>query len=266
MALKRKQWKLELVLDCKTMKKIIFILVLILLFSCNSENAGDCFQTTGAIVQQEVTVSSFDKILVNRDIELIIKDGLEQKVIIESGKNLLNDVEAVVVDGKLILTDNNSCNYVRNYGVTKVFITSPNITEIRSSTQYDVRSEGVLTYPSLTILAEDYSAPGTFTNGNFRLEIDNNSFNVVFNNISNGFISGKTNNLNVTLASGTSRFEAQNLVAQNVAIWNRSSNDMILNPQLSITGKISGTGDVICLNKPQIVGVEQQYKGRLIFN
>jgi hypothetical protein len=248
------------------MKKIIFILVLILLFSCNSENAGDCFQTTGAIVQKEVTVSSFDKILVNRDIELIIKDGLEQKVIIESGKNLLNDVEAVVVDGKLILTDNNSCNYVRNYGVTKVFITSPNITEIRSSTQYDVRSEGVLTYPSLTILAEDYSAPGTFTNGNFRLEIDNNSFNVVFNNISNGFISGKTNNLNVTLASGTSRFEAQNLVAQNVAIWNRSSNDMILNPQLSITGKISGTGDVICLNKPQIVGVEQQYKGRLIFN
>ena len=248
------------------MKKIIFILVLILLFSCNSENAGDCFQTTGAIVQQEVTVSSFDKILVNRDIELIIKDGLEQKVIIESGKNLLNDVEAVVVDGKLILTDNNSCNYVRNYGVTKVFITSPNIIEIRSSTQYDVRSEGVLTYPSLTILAEDYSDPSTFTNGNFRLEIDNNSFNVVFNNISNGFISGKTNNLNVTLASGTSRFEAQNLVAQNVAIWNRSSNDMILNPQLSITGKISGTGDVICLNKPQIVGVEQQYKGRLIFN
>jgi hypothetical protein len=248
------------------MKKIIFILVLILLFSCNSENAGDCFQTTGAIVQQEVTVSSFDKILVNRDIELIIKDGLEQKVIIESGKNLLNDVEAVVVDGKLILTDNNSCNYVRNYGVTKVFITSPNITEIRSSTQYDVRSEGVLTYPSLTILAEDYSAPGTFTNGNFRLEIDNNSFNVVFNNISNGFISGKTNNLNVTLAAGTSRFEAQNLVAQNVAIWNRSSNDMILNPQLSITGKISGTGDVICLNKPQIVDVEEQYKGKLIFN
>jgi hypothetical protein len=248
------------------MKKIIFILVLILLFSCNSENASDCFQTTGAIVQKEVIVSSFDKILVNRDIKLIIKDGLEQKLIIESGKNLLNDVEAVVVDGKLILTDNNSCNYVRNYGVTKVFITSPNITEIRSSTQYDVRSEGVLTYPNLTILAEDYSDPSTFTNGNFRLEIDNNSFNVVFNNISNGFISGKTNNLNVTLAAGTSRFEAQNLVAQNVAIWNRSSNDMILNPQLSITGKISGTGDVICLNKPQIVDVEEQYKGKLIFN
>jgi hypothetical protein len=248
------------------MKKVIFILVLIMLFSCNSENASDCFQTTGAIVQQEVTVSSFDKILVNRDIELIIKDGLEQKVIIVSGKNLLNDVEAIVEDGKLILTDNNSCNYVRNYGVTKVFITSPNITEIRSSTQYDVSSEGVLTYPSLTILAEDFSAPDSFTNGNFRLKIDNNSFNLVFNNISNCFISGKTNNLNVTLASGTSRFEGQNLVAQNVVIWNRSSNDMILNPQLSILGKISGTGDVICLNKPQIVDVEQQYKGKLIFN
>ncbi len=61
---------------------------------------------------------------------------------------MLNDVDAIVVDGKLILTDNNSCNYVRNYGVTKIYITSPNITEIRSSTQYDVSSDGVLTYPS----------------------------------------------------------------------------------------------------------------------
>ncbi|WP_445732318.1 head GIN domain-containing protein [Mariniflexile sp.] len=248
------------------MKKLLNIFILILLFSCNSENAGDCFQTTGTVIEQEVSVPVFDKILVNRDIELIIKEGVEQKVVVETGKNLLNDVKAIVVDGKLILTDNNSCNYVRTYGITKVYVTAPNITEIRSSTQYEVRSDGVLTYPSLTILAEDYNAPDTFTNGNFRLQIDNNSFSAVFNNISNCFVSGKTTDLNITLAAGTSRFEAQNLMAQNVVFWNRSSNDIIVNPQQSLIGAISGTGNVIAITHPPIVNVEQLYKGKLIFN
>ncbi len=248
------------------MKKVIYIVILIVLFSCNSENAGDCFQTTGATIQQEVTLSMFDKILVNRDIELIVKEGVEQKVTIETGENLLNDVEVVVTDGKLILTDNNSCNYVRDYGVTKVYVTSPNITEIRSSTQYDIRSEGVLTYPTLTILSEDYSVPDSFTVGDFYLQLNNNAFNVVFNNLSNCYISGNTNSLNITFASGLSRFEGEDLMAQNITFWNRSSNDMILNPQQSITGLISGTGNVICVNQPPVVNVEERYKGRLIFN
>ena len=247
------------------MKKTLYILASILLMTCNSEQAGDCFQTTGGIIQQEISLSNFDKILVNRDIELIIKEGTEQKVIIETGKNLLNDVEAVVAGGRLTLTDNNSCNYVRDYGITKVYITSPNITEIRSATQYDVRSDGVLTYPTLTILSEDFNVPDSFTIGNFYLQLDTNAFNVVFNNISNCYVSGNTSNLNITFASGGSRFEGESLIAQNVTLWNRSSNDMIVNPQQSVTGKISGTGDVICLNQPPVVDVVEQYKGRLIF-
>ncbi|MEN3324656.1 head GIN domain-containing protein [Mariniflexile soesokkakense] len=247
------------------MKKLIYI-VSILLISCNSETASDCFQTTGAIVQQEMNVSTFDKILVNRDIELIVKEGIEQKVLIETGENLLNDIEAVVVEGKLILTDNNSCNYVRDYGVTKVYITSPNITEIRSSTQYEVRSDGVLTYPTLTVLAEDYSKPNSFTSGNFRLQIDNYAFYLVFNNLSNAYISGRTNYLDIAFAAGTSRFEGSNLIAQNIALWNRSSNDMIVNPQQSLTGRISGTGNVISVTHPPHVDVQELYKGRLIFN
>ena len=248
------------------MKKLIYILFLSLIFACDSESAGDCFQKAGTIIQQEIAVDTFDKIFINRDIELILKEGSIQQVIIETGENLLNDVEATVLNGKLTLTDNNTCNYVRDYSSTKVYITSPNITEIRSSTQYDVRSDGVLTYPSLTIFSEDYNVPeNEFTSGNFNLKIDNNSFRLVFNNLSNCFISGETNNLNISFAAGTSRFEGRDLVAQNVIIWNRSSNDMIVNPQQEIKGKISGTGDVISVNRPPTINIEEVYTGRLIF-
>ncbi|MDO5979621.1 head GIN domain-containing protein [Flavivirga spongiicola] len=247
------------------MKRITQILVLFLIIACDSENSGDCFQKAGSIIQQEIVVAPFNRILVNRDIELVIKEGVEQKVIIETGANLLNDVEASVLDGKLTLTDNNTCNYVRDYGTTKVYVTSPNITEIRSSTQYDISSDGILTYPSLTILSEDFGVPDTFTTANFRLQIDNNTFRLVFNNLSNCFISGKTENLNLTFAAVSSRFEGRDLVAQKVQLWNRSSNDMIVNPQQEIKGTISGTGDVISVNRPPIVAVDELYKGRLIF-
>lgn len=247
------------------MKKLVYISTLFLIFACDSENVNDCFQKTGAIVQKEITVDAFDKILVNRDIELIIKEGTTQKVVVETGKNLLNDVTAIVKESKLTLTDNNTCNYVRNYGVTKVYVTSPNITEIRSSTQYDIRSDGVLTYPILSVLSEDFNAPDTFTNANVKLQINNTKFRVVFNNLSNCFISGSTTDLHITFAAGTSRFEGRHLIAQNVRLWNRSSNDIIVNPQEEITGRISGTGNVISVNKPPVVEVEELYKGRLIF-
>ena len=247
------------------MREISYFILFFLIFACDSENSGDCFQKSGSIIQQEISVDIFDKILVNRDIELIIKEGSEQKVVIETGANLLNDVEATVLEGKLTLTDNNACNYVRDYGLTRVYIMSPNITEIRSSTQYDISSDGVLTYPSLTILSEDFGVPGSITNANFNMQIDNDSFRVVFNNLSNCFISGKTDNLNILFAAGTPRFEGRDLIAQKVTVSNRGSNDMIVNPQQEIKGKISGIGDVISVNTPPIIDVEEVYRGRLIF-
>ncbi|SHI93736.1 head GIN domain-containing protein [Algibacter luteus] len=247
------------------MQKLKYILICLIVMACDSENAGDCFQKSGSIIQQDIVVDSFDKILVNRDIELILKEDDNQKVTIETGENLLNDVVAEVIDGTLILTDNNTCNYVRDYGVTKVYVNAPNITEIRSSTQYDVSSDGVLTYPNLNILSEDFGAAGSFNVGDFRLQIDNTNLNVVFNNISICYVSGQTENLNVIFASGTSRFEGRNLIAQKVTVSNRSSNDMIVNPQQELSGQILGIGDVISTNTPPIVNVEVLYRGRLIF-
>ncbi|WP_194766762.1 head GIN domain-containing protein [Tamlana sp. I1] len=247
------------------MRKIVYIVFLMIAFACDSESANDCFQTAGTIIQKEIQVDVFDKIFVNRDIELVIKEGPEQKVLIETGKNLMPDVTAEVLEGKLTLTDNNTCNYVRDYGITKVYITSPNLTEVRSSTQFDIRSDGVLTYPTIAFLSEDYGVPGSYTNANFYLTIDNDNLRFVFNNLSNAYVTGQTNALNVLLASGTSRFEGRELVAQKINVNNRSANDIIINPQQEIKGKISGTGNVISVNKPAIVEVEEVYKGRLIF-
>ncbi len=247
------------------MKKLLYILTLILVIACDSEDAGDCFQTSGSIIQQEITVDAFTKILVNRDVELILKDGTEFIVIIETGKNLLNDVEVLVVDDQLQLTDHNTCNYVRDFGITKIYVTAPNITAVRSSTQFDISSDGVLNYNSLQLTSEDFNAPDSFTVGDFRLEVNTTNLRITTNNISSFYITGQTENLRIGFFAGAGRFEGENLIAQNVDVFHRGSNDMIVNPQQSLTGELRSTGDLISRNQPPTVDVEEFYTGQLIF-
>ncbi len=248
------------------MKKLAYILCILLIFACDSESASDCFQTTGTIIQKEIPISSFETILVNRDIELIIKDGSDHGIILETGENLINDIEVNVVENELQLTDSNTCNYFRDYGITKIYVTSPNIESIRSSTQYDISSEGILTYPNMTLISEDFNAPGNFTVGDFRLQVNSSSLSIISNNISSFYVSGQVDNLNIGFYSGAGRFQGESLLAENVNIFHRGSNDMVVNPISSLTGELSGTGDLISLNNPPVVEITQLYSGQLIFD
>ena len=52
---------------------------------------------------------------------------------------------------------------------------------------------------------------------------------------------------------------------QDLSVLHRGTNKFIVNPQQSIRGEIRSTGDVISVNQPPIVEVEEFFTGRLIF-
>jgi hypothetical protein len=248
------------------MKKIVGILMVLMLFSCNNENAPDCFQDSGKIERTEVVLDNFSKITVFEKVELILKQGDEQKVEIETGEFLKNEITTNVEDDRLILRNGNGCNLFRDYGLTRVYITSPNITVIRSSTGLPIRSDGVLGYPSLSLISESFTDPeAETTDGEFDLELSSENVSLTVNGIAYFKLKGNTENLNITVAAGDSRIEAENLVANSVSLNHRGSNDVQINPQLSVSGVIRGTGDVISFNTPDVVDVEVLYTGALIF-
>lgn len=247
------------------MKKLYVVFLFLSILSCNKEDANDCFQTSGSIITEEVRVSSFTKIEVNEDVNLVLKEGASQKVLVETGANLINDVEVIVVGETLFLSDNNNCNYLRDYGITTIYVTVPNITEIKSKTQFEVRSEGILRFPKLTLISENFT-DNSPASGNFNLQVENEELSIVFNNLSNLFISGSTTNFIISFPGGNSRVEAENFVTDVVNISSRGSNDIIINPQEKLIGNIYGTGDVIAVHRPPIVTLISHYTGSLIFN
>lgn len=243
----------------------VWITLIFIVFGCNTEDAPDCFQEAGEMVSVEFQMPDFTRILVNPNIELILKEGEPTWVRIETGENLLPEVSAKVEDGRLVVSNTNNCNFVRDFNKTKIFVTAPNIREIRSATQFDISSDGVLTYPSLHLLSEDFNEETGNTNGTFHLEVDSENIAVIGNNIASFFIVGEVTDLNVSFFSGTGRFEGADLIAENVSVFHRGANKIIVNPQESIKGELRSTGDVISLNQPRLIEVEEFFTGKLIF-
>lgn len=249
----------------KIMKTVPYLL-LVLLISCNGENAPDCFQNAGDLVLEEVTVPEFNKITVYDNVELVLKQGLETKVVIETGAFLRNEVTAEVVDGRLLLRDGNDCNFTRKYNLTKIHVTAPDIVEIRSSTGFPISSDGVLAYQNLTLLSESFTVPDAEnTSGAFDLELNAETVRIVSNGISYFKLRGIAVNFNIVFAAGDSRLEAKDLMAENISLDHRGTNDMLLHPTQSLKGTLRGTGDVISYERPPVIEVEEIYKGRLLF-
>ena len=137
------------------MKKLIFIFFGIVLWSCDSEDANDCFQKAGAITSEEIVLESFDEILVYDKIKLFIEQGEQQKVVVETGENLRNEVSAEVIDGQLVLRNENDCNFVRDFNITKVYVTVPDLTYLRHAGNLMIESVGTLRLDELWLVSEN---------------------------------------------------------------------------------------------------------------
>ncbi len=249
------------------MKKLILTYFILLLAACNGDNVPDCFQNAGDLVRENVEVGQFTNITVFENINLVIRQGTEQMVEIETGEFLKGEVTAQVENNRLILRNENGCNFFRDYGLTTVYVTSPNIEQIRSSTGLLISSDGVLEYPNLSLLSESFGEPeAETTDGSFDLNVDSENLRITTNGIAYFRLRGNTTNFNVGIAAGDSRIEAENLISESVNIDHRGSNDVLVNPQQRISGVIRGTGDVISSNRPPEVEVEELFNGQLIFN
>ena len=256
----------QIVIIMKHVKYFSYLLLLVLFWSCDSENGLNCFQKAGTIVQQEFEVKTFQKIIVRERVQLILSQGPEQRVVVESGSNLMNDIVVMSLNNTLSVVNNNGCNVVRDYGITKVFVTSPNIIEIRNSSGTTVESDGVLNYPELLLISDDPLDNDEFhIDGDFRLDLNVGSLELIGTGLSNFFFTGTANTAKFEIFNGDGRIEAADLLVTDLTVFHRGTQKMIVHPLNSIRGEIRGLGDIIAVNEPPFVDVQEFFTGRLIF-
>lgn len=241
---------------------IILLCLLQLVSACSSENAPECFREAGPTLSYEVAVPTFSAIHASVGIELVISEGPETKVVIETGENLKDLVSAKVVDDELILTNDTACNWVRDYKTTTVHVTTPQLERVYSASQFAVKSGGVLAFPSLTLQSGIFSETAS---GTFELEVNCENLLVQDNQSAYYVITGTVENLVVQFYAGDARFEGSDLDVQNLEVFHRSSNDIIAKPQQQVTGTLYSTGNLVLKSQPTVVEVERLYSGRVIY-
>jgi hypothetical protein len=243
------------------MKKYILLVFVLVLSSCGISE--DCIKNAGNAVTQEYEIADFDKIRVHAGISLVVKEGPDFKVSIQSHSNVIGNIEVGKQGDFLVVKDNSTCNWTRDFKAATVYVTAPNISEIHSKTEQDIYSDGTLTFPILRLFAINDDEAGT---GDFYFNVNNSQTVIESNHVSNYNISGNTTELLCNFYFGTGKFNGENFICQNIKIFQRGSNDMVLKPIQSISGKILNTGNVILKNNPPIINVEQVFSGHLILN
>ena len=246
---------------------LIFPLLGLLLFTgCDTEDAPDCFQTAGKIIEKEFKVEEFDELIVYEDIELFIEQGTGHSVVVKTGENLMNEISAEVVNGRLILRNSNGCNFIRDYDVTKIYVTAPDLTWLQNAGNRVIKSVGELHFQNIWLRSLNQErAKGDYTVGDFDLHLVSDYVRETGDDFSNFFLRGETDYLNLFIANGDGRVEARGLEAGTVEIQHRGTNKLIVNPQQVLKGEIRSTGDVISVNRPPVVEVEVFYTGKLKF-
>lgn len=239
---------------------------MILTAGCNTEDGNDCFQTAGDTITLNVELPPFNRVRIDNDVSIVITQGDTQEIVVETGRNLVSDLAFFVEDGTFIARNENGCNFFRDARLTTVFLTTPNLEFIKNNSIGEVRNNGILVFPELEL--ESVTTPGlqdVNKTGDFFLEIDTDNFRLRANGNSDFFISGTAQDARIIFADEFPFLDAANLLVQDLSIRHVGAAAMIVNPQNSIEGQIRATGDVISLNMPPIVEVEELFTGRLIF-
>ena len=246
----------------------IVVSILFVLFFTSCEKPFDCVKSSGKLTTKVYEELTFTKIIVHKGIALVITQGDNYKVEVQTGENLINDIEVKNEGNTLTLADNTTCNWVRDYGETVVYITAPNLTDIYCKTEKEITSNGVLKYENLHLVSmnsvDGYIGVGT---GDFILQVDCENLVIENNEVSRYYISGKANNASVNFYEKDGIFKGENLSCNNMSIFHRGSNDMFIYPILSLYGDIYNVGNVYSYSRPsdENIKVTSHYKGKLIF-
>ncbi|MGA3012679.1 MAG: head GIN domain-containing protein [Bacteroidales bacterium] len=114
------------------------------LSSCN-KSGGDCFTSSGTIIQQIRPVTDFDTIIARENVDIILTQDSVNSIVVEAGQNIIDGIKTNITDRQLEIDNNNKCNWVRSYSKPlNVYIHVKNLRKIYYLSAGNISSTNVL--------------------------------------------------------------------------------------------------------------------------
>ncbi len=237
---------------------IVLLSFAVLLFACNKEHAPDCFQTAGIDTLVIREIGGFDQIELRDYIQYELYDSSAYMIELRGPRNLLPDIVTEINNGKLLIKNNNTCNFVRSFKKRLVVrIYSPQFHNIQNFSTGDITSINTI-------------------NGDlFKIENRNAAGNITLSLITDTVvIASHTGVADVTLKGtcdelylfnqGVGKLDAREIIASQSFVNNSSVNDVWVYAQNYLYAYIKYSGNIFYRGSPTQIDRTINGSGKLI--
>lgn len=225
---------------------IVVLLTVVLLTSCEKDQWNDCFTSTGPMTEDVRTTEAFSTIEIYDRVDLVLEEGNAGSIVVHAGKNLLGQVETNVVDGKLIIENKNTCNWVRSF--------QPRITVRVPAAQIarlDLKGTGNVS-STTTVQRSIFRIDQNAAQGSAVIAIDVDSCYVsMHSGVGNVSLTG-TATLAVLYSGSMGPIDAIGLHAERIEVNNSGIVNIRCRASIDLNAAIYGIGDVYYAGEPVI--------------
>ncbi len=237
---------------------ITLVIVLLIFFSCNKENAPDCIQSAGEFTTVKRSMEEFDSIELRDYVQIELYDTTAYFVEITAPKNLIPDIETELKDHKLRIVNNNTCNFVRSFKKRIIVrIYAPQFDDIQNFGTGDIKSINTLSSSHFKI--ENRNAAGKIE---LVLNCDTATL-VTHTGVCDIYAKGQSD-VTYVFNQGVGIIDAQKLLANNAFVNNSSINNVYINTSGYFFALIEFSGNIYYSGIPNHIDQSIRGNGRLI--
>jgi hypothetical protein len=242
-------------ISCK-INVVTSIILLFISFSCKKENRGDCFKSSGNIIEEVRTFSGIDTVEIEKYIDVYFIQDTVEKVIVKSGKNLLPLIKTVQIENKLYISNHNTCDWVRSYK-------TPYEVYVHVKSLKGINANGTGKINSKNQLIGDYIRISNTAMSEVRLDLNYKDVIVYVFGFGNLTLTGNAGMIDAFLG-GSCNIDFKQIPCAFAYISTSSTGDTYINAFKEIGVNIRGRGNVYYTGNAQIVHENYTDKGRLI--
>lgn len=233
------------------MKKVKFLAITIaVLISVSASCQPDkTVHGNHNVTRSERKLEPFTGIKVSSGVDVYLKQGDDQSVVVEADENLHEYILTKVRDGVLHVYTEVS---IRNAEKERVYVTMKEIREVETSSAGDIVGESPVKSNELELSASSA--------GNIMLEVYAKEVEVSVSSSGDMTLSGETDKLKADLSSAGD-LNAFELKSREADITVSSAGDADINVAEKITARASSAGDINYKGDPQFVDVQTSSAG-----
>jgi hypothetical protein len=236
---------------------VLFVSILILA-GCGKDD-GVCVSSTGKTITQDRGSEPFTTLSVYDNINLILtQDPSVNRVVVEAGENLIDGITSRIDSGKLVLRNENSCNWLRSFKVpVNVYLTFTKLDTLSFQAAGNITCTNDWTNNSVYVEVIE---------GSGQLDLKLQTYRSFF------FVPGGTTLITATgtsdvttiISSSFGPVHAENLVSKFTYISTYSPNDVFVSSSIDLQVEIGNIGNVYYRGDPANIQTELLSEGKLI--